>query len=223
MHRLRPKIGGLGGLACAATLLLSATPAMASTNNSRRPVTGPEVVYGVVYGKEANATAPRIPLRLWGWCAPPTRRSCRAAAATAGTSSTPGRAHGAGYREAAPRAASQPADLPGVIHPAGDVPRAGRAEHGRVRRGVRARRVADLLRRVRTAVHARPEEGHVRFRQQQAAQPRRRGQLAGQHRAHQAPLTQRSATSQAPRAAGEPGCTALIHGIIRQRAGRRLA
>ena len=34
MHRLRPKIGVLGGLACAATLLLGAAPAMASTNNS---------------------------------------------------------------------------------------------------------------------------------------------------------------------------------------------
>ena len=66
MHRLRPKIGVLGGLACAATLLLGAAPAMASTNHSRRPVTGPEVVYGAVHGKEANATAPRIPLRLWG-------------------------------------------------------------------------------------------------------------------------------------------------------------
>ena len=40
MHRLRPKIGVLGGLACAATLLLGAAPAMASTNNSRKPVTG---------------------------------------------------------------------------------------------------------------------------------------------------------------------------------------
>jgi hypothetical protein len=66
MHRLRPKIGVLGGLACAATLLLGAAPAMASTSNSRKPVTGPEVVYGAVHGKAANATAPRIPLRLWG-------------------------------------------------------------------------------------------------------------------------------------------------------------
>ena len=66
MHRLRPKIGVLGGLACAATLLLGAAPAMAAAHHSRKPVTGPEVVYGAVHGKEANATAPRIPLRLWG-------------------------------------------------------------------------------------------------------------------------------------------------------------
>ena len=66
MHRLRPKIGVLGGLACAATLLLGAAPAMASVNHSRRPATGPEVVYGAVHGKAANANAPRIPLRLWG-------------------------------------------------------------------------------------------------------------------------------------------------------------
>lgn len=66
MDRLRPKIGVLGGLACVATLLLGAAPAMASSNHSRRPVTGPEVVYGAVHGKAANASAPRIPLRLWG-------------------------------------------------------------------------------------------------------------------------------------------------------------
>ena len=66
MHPLRPKIGLLGGLACAATLILGAAPAMASTHHSHRPVTGPEVVYGAVHGKEANASAPRIPLRLWG-------------------------------------------------------------------------------------------------------------------------------------------------------------
>lgn len=66
MHRLRPKIGVLGGLACAATLLLGAAPAMASTSHSRQPITGPEVVYGAVHGKAANALAPRIPLRLWG-------------------------------------------------------------------------------------------------------------------------------------------------------------
>jgi hypothetical protein len=65
MHLLRPKSGVLGGLACAATLLLGAAPALASTH-SRRPATGPEVVYGAVHGKAANATAPRIPLRLWG-------------------------------------------------------------------------------------------------------------------------------------------------------------
>ena len=65
MHLLRPKIGVLGGLACAASLLLGAAPALASTH-SRRPATGPEVVYGAVHGKAANATAPRIPLRLWG-------------------------------------------------------------------------------------------------------------------------------------------------------------
>ena len=66
MHPLRPKIGVLGGLACAATLVLGAAPAMASTHHSHRPVTGPEVVYGAVHGKAANASAPRIPLRLWG-------------------------------------------------------------------------------------------------------------------------------------------------------------
>lgn len=65
MHRLRPKMGVLGGLACAATLL-GAAPAMASTHHSRRPATGPEVVYGAVHGQAANASAPRIPLRLWG-------------------------------------------------------------------------------------------------------------------------------------------------------------
>lgn len=66
MHLVRPKIGVLGGLACAATLLLGAAPAMASTHHSHRPATGPEVIYGAVHGKEANANAPRIPLRLWG-------------------------------------------------------------------------------------------------------------------------------------------------------------
>lgn len=206
MHRLRPKIGVLGGLACAATLLLGAAPAMAATHHSRKPVTGPEAVYGAVHGTEANATAPRIPLRLWGVVHHrPDVRAGRRRPPPAHPTHREWPAHRAGYREVQPRAAGQPADLPGVIHPAGDVPRAGRPEHGRVRRGARARRVADLLRRVRTAVHAWPEEGHVRLRQQQAAKSRRRGQLADQHRAHQAPLTQCGLPARFP---GPPGSLA---------------
>ncbi|MGP8000206.1 MAG: hypothetical protein ACLPKI_23245 [Streptosporangiaceae bacterium] len=66
MHLLRAKIGAASGLACVAALVLGAVPAAASTHSPSRPVTGPEVVYGAVHGKAANASAPRIPLRLWG-------------------------------------------------------------------------------------------------------------------------------------------------------------
>ena len=180
MHPLRPKIGVLGGLACAATVVLGAAPAMASTNHSRKPATGPEVVYGAVHGKAANASAPHIPLRLWGMVhtTDPTfvlgngngrRHTLRTGKGRLTVLVTGKPSH---VLRANPRTCRESFTQRQTFRVVG-----GQSTGQFARR--RAGRGTGLLRRVRPAVHARPEEGHVRLRQQPAAQPRRGGALPG--------------------------------------------
>ena len=64
MHR-NTKLSTLAMAGGAAALVLTATPALASTGVAR-PVTGPESAYGVIHGKPAAASIPRIPLAWRG-------------------------------------------------------------------------------------------------------------------------------------------------------------
>ena len=64
MHR-NTKLSTLAIAGGTATLVLTAAPVLASTHTSR-PITGPESAYGVIHGKPAAASVPRIPLAWRG-------------------------------------------------------------------------------------------------------------------------------------------------------------
>jgi len=59
--KFRAKIAALSTVGAAAAMVLTATPALAST-----AVTGPESAYGVIYGKAATANNPVIPTAWYG-------------------------------------------------------------------------------------------------------------------------------------------------------------
>ena len=208
MHLLRPKIGVLGGLACAATLALGATPAMASTHVSHRPVTGPEVVYGAVHGKEANASAPRIPLRLWGMV----------------HTTDPTFVLGNGNGLAGTRCNTGKGRLTVLV--TGKPSHVLRANPRTCRESFTQRQTFRVLGSQSTGQFARtsgpgavqiyfaafaprythgPKKGMCDFASNKPRKPRRGSPFPGQHRAHQAPLASRATAGQAPPAAGEPG------------------
>ena len=60
--KLRSKLATLAMAGATTALVLTATPAMASSH----AITGPEVAYGAVYGKAATANNPVIPLAWRG-------------------------------------------------------------------------------------------------------------------------------------------------------------
>jgi hypothetical protein len=67
MRLLKVKVGMLTAAGAAMVVLLSGGSALASPIHGHcRTTTGPEVVYGAVYGKAANAPKPVIPVRLKG-------------------------------------------------------------------------------------------------------------------------------------------------------------
>jgi len=65
MKLLKVKFGALAAAGAAMAVLLSGGVAQASPQYGRT-TTGPEVVWGTVYGKAANARRPVIPVRLAG-------------------------------------------------------------------------------------------------------------------------------------------------------------
>jgi hypothetical protein len=64
MKLLKVKFGALAAVGAAMAVLLSGGSALASPLYGR--TTGPEAVWGAVYGKAANARTPVIPVRLAG-------------------------------------------------------------------------------------------------------------------------------------------------------------
>jgi hypothetical protein len=65
MKLLRVKVAALTVAGAAMVAMLSGGSALASTSYGRT-TTGPENIYGAVYGKAANAHKPVIPVTLWG-------------------------------------------------------------------------------------------------------------------------------------------------------------
>jgi hypothetical protein len=64
---MKKVIVGAGSLvAAAATLLMLSGSLAVASSNAATSVTGPEVVFGTVHGKAANANTPHIPLILTG-------------------------------------------------------------------------------------------------------------------------------------------------------------
>src|ERR1035438_3927360 len=49
-----------------AALTISGVPALASSHAASKPVTGPEIAYGVIHGKRATASNPIIPVAWRG-------------------------------------------------------------------------------------------------------------------------------------------------------------
>jgi hypothetical protein len=66
MRLLKVKVGILTAAGAAMAVLLSGGSALASPQYGYGRTTGPEVVYGSVYGKAANALKPVIPVKLKG-------------------------------------------------------------------------------------------------------------------------------------------------------------
>ncbi len=64
--RLTGKLGALAMAGGLATLVLAATPALASSHAGATTRTGPEVISGMVTGKAALVKAPKIPLTFAG-------------------------------------------------------------------------------------------------------------------------------------------------------------
>jgi len=65
--QLRTKLTAVAIAGGSAALVLAGVPALASSHaRASKPVTGPEVVIGAVYGHEATVNAPKIPLTLRG-------------------------------------------------------------------------------------------------------------------------------------------------------------
>jgi hypothetical protein len=64
MRLLKVKVGILTAAGAAMMVMMSSGTAMAGVHHGR--TTGPEVVYGAVYGKAANSYKPVIPVRLKG-------------------------------------------------------------------------------------------------------------------------------------------------------------
>ncbi len=65
--------GKLGALAMAgglATLVLAATPALASSHAGAATRTGPEVISGTLTGQAALVKVPKIPLTFAAWLPP---------------------------------------------------------------------------------------------------------------------------------------------------------
>ena len=88
--KLRMKLAALAMAGGTAALVLTAAPALASSN----AVTGPEVAYSAVYGKAATANNPVIPV-AWRGLVKPTVSSPRTApprrrASTSPSSPRPG-------------------------------------------------------------------------------------------------------------------------------------
>ena len=64
--RLRVKLGVLTVASSIAVLVLAGAPALASSHASAKPVTGPEVISGALYGKAALANNPVVSVTLRG-------------------------------------------------------------------------------------------------------------------------------------------------------------
>lgn len=66
MHRLTGKLGALAMAGGLATLMLAAPPALASSHPAATTRTGPEVISGMLTGKAALVTAPKVSLTFAG-------------------------------------------------------------------------------------------------------------------------------------------------------------
>jgi hypothetical protein len=64
--QLRIKLAALAMAGATAALVLTVTPALASSHAASKAITGPESAYGVVYGDAAIAANPAIPLAWRG-------------------------------------------------------------------------------------------------------------------------------------------------------------
>jgi len=64
--QLRIKLATLAMAGGTAALVLTVTPALASSHAASKAITAPESAYGVVYGKAATANNPTIPLAWRG-------------------------------------------------------------------------------------------------------------------------------------------------------------
>jgi hypothetical protein len=64
--RLRTKLMALAMAGGTAALVFSGVPALASSHAASKPVTGPEIAYGVIHGKPATANNPIIPVAWRG-------------------------------------------------------------------------------------------------------------------------------------------------------------
>jgi len=64
--QLRTKLMALAMAGGTAALTFSGVPALASSHAASKPVTGPEIAYGVIHGKRATANNPIIPVAWRG-------------------------------------------------------------------------------------------------------------------------------------------------------------
>ncbi len=64
--QLRTKFMALAMAGGTAALVFSGGPALASSHAASRPITGPEIAYGVIHGKRATANNPIIPVAWRG-------------------------------------------------------------------------------------------------------------------------------------------------------------
>jgi hypothetical protein len=64
--QLRTKLAALAMAGGTTALVFSGAPAMASGHAASKPITGPEIAYGVIHGKRATAKNPIIPVAWRG-------------------------------------------------------------------------------------------------------------------------------------------------------------
>ena len=64
--QLRTKLMALAMAGGTAALTFSGVPALASSHAAGKPITGPEIAYGVIHGKRATASTPIIPVAWRG-------------------------------------------------------------------------------------------------------------------------------------------------------------
>jgi hypothetical protein len=64
--QLRTKLAALAMAGGTAALVFSGAPALASGHAASKPITGPEIAYGVIHGKRATAKNPIIPVAWRG-------------------------------------------------------------------------------------------------------------------------------------------------------------
>ena len=200
MRKATLRISGIVAAAAAALTLASVGPAFASTA-AAKTMTGPEAITGSAHGAAAIKNVTPIPLTLAG-VVPTTDHGFVLGNGNSNThtlTTQAGKLTVTGTGKQMNTQTMNTEDLLLHLHLAADVQLRPGQEHRQVRGRQRSRRLPDLLRRLRAAVHLRQAQGRVQRQRQPGGQGRGRD-LPGRGRAHRQRIRHRR-----PLGPGSPG------------------